>query len=96
MAEKKIAVKYCGGCNPRYDRAALVSRLAGDFPELIPTSSREPGCTLALVVNGCSCRCAAHDDIQAVKDKIVVCAQEDYDELRQAVSRLVSTEKGDR
>ena len=29
----KVGIKYCGGCNPRYDRAAFVERLLSDHPE---------------------------------------------------------------
>lgn len=27
-----VAVKYCGGCNPRYERTELAERLRADFP----------------------------------------------------------------
>ena len=34
MADRRqIGVRYCGGCNPRYDRVALVKRIGGFFPE---------------------------------------------------------------
>ena len=45
MADKRqIGVRYCGGCNPRYDRVALVKRIGGLFPEAefppaVPTSA---------------------------------------------------------
>ena len=29
----KIGIKYCGGCNPRYNRTAVVSRLKKDVGE---------------------------------------------------------------
>ena len=29
-----VGVRYCGGCNPRYDRAALVHSLEVSFPEV--------------------------------------------------------------
>jgi len=29
----RIGVKYCGGCNPRYDRVALVERIQREQPE---------------------------------------------------------------
>ena len=32
MADRRqIGVRYCGGCNPRYDRVALVKRIGGFF-----------------------------------------------------------------
>ena len=29
-----VRVKYCGGCNTRYNRTGLTRRLREDFPEL--------------------------------------------------------------
>ena len=54
-----VGVKYCGGCNPRYDRVALVQQLAAAFPRLSFSHARpeEPG-DILLVVCGCSARCA--------------------------------------
>lgn len=54
-----VGVKYCGGCNPRYDRVALVARLAADHPSL-RLEPAQPGVyyDLLLVVCGCSARCA--------------------------------------
>ena len=33
-AHGKIALRYCGGCNPRYDRIGLVEELKSRFPHL--------------------------------------------------------------
>ena len=37
----KVGIKYCGGCNPRYDRAAFVSRLLPAHPEWDTEYSQE-------------------------------------------------------
>ena len=54
-----IGVRYCGGCNPRYDRNALVGRLADFFPEqeFVPAQEGK-SYSAALVVYGCPTRCA--------------------------------------
>ena len=41
----EIGVRYCGGCNPRYDRVALVRRLEGLLPgmALVPARPGEIG-----------------------------------------------------
>ena len=51
------AVKYCGGCNPRYDRVAAVRKLEEQCPHvrLLPAG---PGQGLTLLVCGCSAQCA--------------------------------------
>lgn len=30
----KIGIKYCGGCNPRYDRNQEVEKLKKNFPSI--------------------------------------------------------------
>lgn len=55
----RIGVKYCGGCNPRYDRAALVARLSSALTpaHLVPAVPGEEYDAL-LVVCGCAACCA--------------------------------------
>ena len=53
----KRAVKYCGGCNPRYDRVALVHRLEEKFGEKIPAANYEEVYDELYVICGCTSRC---------------------------------------
>ena len=36
----RLGVKYCGGCNPRFDRKEIVKRLKEDYPHINIKSSR--------------------------------------------------------
>ena len=59
MSEKpQIGVRYCGGCNPRYDRVSLVKRLQASLPDLefVPAEDGVPYAA-ALIANGCTNRC---------------------------------------
>jgi len=52
-------VKFCGGCNPEYDRVGLLKELTGILEELfdfIPASA--PEATLILAIEGCRTACA--------------------------------------
>ena len=55
----KIGVKYCGGCNPNYDRVELVEdlkrRLDGKVKFVVADSE---GVELVLAVEGCEIACA--------------------------------------
>jgi len=55
----RIGVKYCGGCNPTYDRVALIKgieeRLRGKA-SLVRADSE--GVSLVLAVEGCATACA--------------------------------------
>lgn len=56
---KRIAVYYCGGCNPRYDRVRAVRALAAQLPALRFVPPDGAACTGALAVCGCAVGCVA-------------------------------------
>lgn len=58
MSKKRIAVCYCGGCNPRYDRVGAVRALADQFPGLTFTLPDDPPHDGYLAVCGCTAGCA--------------------------------------
>lgn len=62
--EARIGLRYCGGCNPRYDRVAVAKKLMGFFPDLTfyPAEAGVPY-TAVLVICGCSSRCARVEDL---------------------------------
>ena len=58
-ATVKIGVKYCGGCNPGYDRVALVRHIEESLRGEVEFASPESEeVALVLVVEGCSTACA--------------------------------------
>ena len=71
------ALKYCGGCNPRYDRSAAARRLAeaAGLPFLAPARPGET-CGTLVVLCGCSARCA---DISALaaEEVLWICSEAD-------------------
>jgi hypothetical protein len=51
----KIGVKYCGGCNPAYDRVALVEKIRASLKgEAEFVSPEDKGSDVVLAVHGCS------------------------------------------
>ena len=61
----KRAVKYCGGCNPRYDRVALVRQVEKEIDApLVPAETGTVYDEL-YVICGCSARCAEIDQLDA-------------------------------
>lgn len=53
------AVKYCGGCNPRFDRVALARRLEEKLGEKLPAAQIGVHYDEVYVICGCSARCAS-------------------------------------
>ena len=77
-----VGVRYCGGCNPRHNRAAAVRQLQARFPALrfLPAASGQPA---VLVVCGCSAQCA---DVSGLDGTLIWLR--DPQELDSAAGRL--------
>jgi hypothetical protein len=61
----KVAIKYCGGCNPDYDRVALVKRIEERLIGKVEfVSAEDENIDLVLAVEGCNTACA---DLSAFK-----------------------------
>jgi hypothetical protein len=59
---KRIALKYCGGCDSTYDRVRYwqkINKLAAGKVEW--TSIEEPPFEAVLLINGCSTACKERD-----------------------------------
>ena len=64
----RVSIKYCGGCNPEYDRVALVEqiekRLGGKI-DFIPYENGKVD--LILAVHGCKTACADVNDFEGTE-----------------------------
>lgn len=76
----KIGVKYCGGCNPRYDRVGLVRELESAFGEHRFAPARG-GEDLILVICGCRAACADHRGLTGRYGKWIVTGEEERERL---------------
>jgi len=80
---KKVGIKYCGGCNPYYDRVALVERIERLLTGKVEfVSSENRHVDLVLAVQGCATCCA---DLKSYKGKPIhiISRTEDADKLLQ-------------
>lgn len=68
----EIGVRYCGGCNPTYNRATFVKRLQDMMPDLSFVSA-EPGkpYPAVLIVNGCLVACTKVEDLSVPAERQV-------------------------
>ena len=71
-----IAVKYCGGCNPWYNRTQFVQNLQGSFPECEFSGADILDPDFALIVCGCPARCLSHEHITGRLGKFVAISPE--------------------
>lgn len=93
----RIGVKYCGGCNPRYDRTALTARLQMAWPQAQWVPAR-PGEALdaVLVVCGCTAACAERSELAGKYGLLVVRPPEQERQTLEWLRKLQELEeKGD-
>lgn len=70
----KIGIKYCGGCNSRYDRKQEVQKLIRQFPQhtFIYATQDTNVCDAWLIVCGCTACCASTDGLVATKKLFIL------------------------
>lgn len=84
-----VGVKYCGGCNSRYNRKALVDTLVEKFSHhCFSQASPHIHYDVLLVVNGCSSGCAEITSFHS--DRVISLVRPE--DISQAI---LSLEKGD-
>ncbi len=81
-----VGIKYCGGCNPRYDRGGLVARLKGALPDVDFEPVRpDKVYDLLLVVSGCHVACA---DISGITSRLGLVSLSSPEHLEPAVAAI--------
>jgi len=86
----KIAVKYCGGCNPRFNRLDFVANLFDSFPQLEFSKADTDEPCMALTICGCQCACADFSYAQNVAKKILICDESEFETLCEQLNSLLS------
>ena len=87
MAEVTVGVRYCGGCNPRYDRVGGVGALARACP---PGGVRGAGAGRGggggLVVGGCTACCADLAGLSG-REQVMIRTAGDFRRAEEAIRR---------
>jgi len=77
QGQLKIRVKYCGGCNPNYDRPALVRLIKERLGSRVAFVEGEgDAISLVLAVTGCSTACADLSPFQGL-DTFIITSPDD-------------------
>ena len=85
----KIGIKYCGGCNPRYDRTNIAQRLREDLPESeIVSAAPEREMDYVVVVCGCKSACALVDGLSGKYGRTILTESDAYGGLLETLKRL--------
>lgn len=94
-----IGIKYCGGCNSRYNRAAAVRKVIDSFPQhtFIYATQGASLCDIWLIVCGCITACASTEGLTATKKIFKINSPQGFVEvvsfLKQPDNNLTKTSK---
>lgn len=69
---KRLALKYCGGCDPWFDRVGYfqeIQNAAGDLIEWVTLD--DPDFECVLVISGCEVACPAQNMVLGAGRRIV-------------------------
>jgi hypothetical protein len=81
-SEKKVGLKYCGGCNPGFSRKDLVFRIQSSCAfEIQWVSPDTEGVSRLLIVNGCDVACADPAPFEVRGMRVFVITEEQSDVL---------------
>lgn len=71
-------VKFCGGCNPRYDRGAAYRRIAAETDGVASFSLPQDGThyDVLLIIRGCTSCPYLYEEIDADTRIVCVCEQD--------------------
>ncbi len=80
--KKKIGVKYCGGCNPGYERVEMMERVQVRFSDrFILLGHDEPDVDALILVGGCHRVCTGEDLDTATIPHCSVTGEDDFNSL---------------
>lgn len=82
--KKVVHVKYCGGCNPHYDRVAFVNALRDRYRgriELEPAAHHQSDAKVLIAVCGCRCKCIYAQDYPEYEQIIHISNEQEQQEL---------------
>jgi hypothetical protein len=91
---KKIGIKYCGGCNPGYERVEMIQRVQFRFNDrFLFFRHDEPDIDILVLMSGCHRACAGKDLNTAKIPHCSVTGENDFDTLINWLKSL--NQKGD-
>lgn len=85
-----IGVRYCGGCNPRYDRVEFVNKVKNRFKEDKEFENAQEGVTYEalMVVGGCQNCCAAYKQYTSETEPMRIWGNEFYEDVEKKISEI--------
>ncbi len=85
----KVGVRFCGGCNPRFERGEAYKEIKSRF-ENIDFQLAEEGETYdtILVIGGCSACCASYEQFDYRIEVVKMCDASHIDEVVEKIKQI--------
>ncbi|NLY71744.1 MAG: hypothetical protein GX076_08745 [Clostridiales bacterium] len=79
----KCGVRFCGGCNPRYDRGKALEKIKEHFKDRIEFSyaKEDVDYDILLVIGGCTNNCASFSQFNSRLGHITMWSENHIDRI---------------
>lgn len=86
----RCGVKFCGGCNPKYDRGKAFTRFKAKFENRICFDIAQEGIAydLLLIIGGCGSCCASYDQYNTLGSILKVWDQTHIEDQLKAMEEI--------
>ncbi len=86
----RVAVKFCGGCDPAYERVAYWEEIGQAAGQRVTwTRLEDPGNQAVLLICGCACACIEQEISTGLP---VVCLRDPQTPPQQVIAKLLESE----
>lgn len=87
-----IGIKYCGGCNPKYNRSVFVAGLAAKYKGEIKIEPIKEDIIydIVIIMNGCSSVCIDISEMEHKGKIISVASEEDFTLVYEEIDKIIS------
>lgn len=85
----KCGVKFCGGCNPRFERGEVFREFKKDITNIEFTYADEDECyDILLVIGGCQSCCASYEQYEVKGDVYKIWDVSQVEGIKEKLSKL--------
>lgn len=88
-----INIKYCGGCNPRFERSEIVQKLKASYPSYTYVINSRENTDAVIILCGCGAACAGVTDCYGAYGRFVLWKESAWEALCDFLSSI-DREKG--
>lgn len=85
-------VKFCGGCNPRYERMDALAKLKAFFKGKVDFDYAKENIDydVLLVIGGCTNCCASHEQYEARKGTLKMWEEASIERISESIEKIIN------